>query len=76
MLRRSVLFGAYRADFVRHVRVNDDGVPTLNALLGHRQRLVLPRSRAEGGADAMAFGRHDDSKTTRAPGKAYVPHRF
>jgi len=56
-LAGSVLFGDYCAGFLRHGRVDDDGVPTLDAPLGHLNNAGAFRQRSDGYVYAITFGR-------------------
>lgn len=56
-LAGSVLFGDYCAGFLRHGRVDDDGVPTLDAPLGHLNNVGAFRQHADGFVYAITFGR-------------------
>lgn len=56
-LAGSVLFGDYCAGFVRHGQVDDDGVPTLDAHLGHLNNASAFRQHSDGFVYAMTFGR-------------------
>ncbi len=57
LLEGSVLFGDYCAGFLRHGRVDDDGVPTLDAPLGHLNNAGAFRQHNDGYVYAMTFGR-------------------
>lgn len=56
-LAGSVLFGDYCAGFLRQGRVDDDGVPTLDAPLGHLNNAAAFRQHTDGFVYAMTFGR-------------------
>ncbi len=56
-LAGSVLFGDYCAGFVRQGRVDDAGVPTLDAHLGHLNNASSFRQHADGYVYAVTFGR-------------------
>jgi glucose/arabinose dehydrogenase len=56
LLAGSVLFGDYCAGFLRHGRVDDDGVPTLDAPLGHLNNAGAFRQHRDGYVYAMTFG--------------------
>jgi glucose/arabinose dehydrogenase len=53
----SVLFGDYCAGFLRQGRVDDDGVPTLDAPLGHLNNASALRQHTDGFVYAITFGR-------------------
>jgi glucose/arabinose dehydrogenase len=55
-LAGSVLFGDYCAGFLRQGRVDDDGVPTLDAPLGHLNNVGAFRQHADGYVYAITFG--------------------
>lgn len=56
-LAGSVLFGDFCAGFLRHGRVDDDGVPTLDAPLGHLNNASAFRQHSDGYVYAITFGR-------------------
>lgn len=56
-LAGSVLFGDYCAGFLRQGRVDDDGVPTLDAPLGHLNNAAAFRQHTDGYVYALTFGR-------------------
>jgi hypothetical protein len=56
-LAGSVLFGDYCAGFVRQGRVDDAGVPTLDAPLGHLNDASAFRQHSDGYVYAVSFGR-------------------
>ena len=56
-LAGSVLFGDYCAGFLRQGRVDDDGVPTLDAPLGHLNNAAAFRQHSDGFVYAVTFGR-------------------
>jgi glucose/arabinose dehydrogenase len=56
-LAGSVLFGDYCAGFLRQGRVDDDGVPTLDAPLGHLNNAGAFRQHTDGFVYAITFGR-------------------
>jgi glucose/arabinose dehydrogenase len=56
-LAGSVLFGDYCAGFLRQGRVDDDGVPTLDAPLGHLNNAAAFRQHTDGFVYALTFGR-------------------
>jgi glucose/arabinose dehydrogenase len=56
-LAGSVLFGDYCAGFVRHGRVDAEGVPTLDAPLGHLNNASSFRQHRDGYVYAVTFGR-------------------
>lgn len=56
-LAGSVLFGDYCAGFLRQGRVDDDGVPTLDAALGHLNNAAAFRQHSDGFVYAITFGR-------------------
>lgn len=53
----SVLFGDFCAGFLRHGRVDDDGVPRLDAPLGHLNNASAFRQHTDGYVYAITFGR-------------------
>jgi glucose/arabinose dehydrogenase len=55
-LAGSVLFGDFCAGFLRHGRVDDDGVPTLDAPLGHLNNAGAFRQHTDGYVYAITFG--------------------
>jgi len=55
-LAGSVLFGDYCAGFLRQGRVDDDGVPTLDAPLGHLNNAAAFRQHSDGFVYAITFG--------------------
>lgn len=56
-LAGSVLFGDYCAGFLRQGRVDDDGIPTLDAPLGHLNNVGAFRQHSDGFVYAITFGR-------------------
>jgi len=56
-LAGTVLFGDYCAGFVRHGQVDADGVPTVDAHLGHLNNASAFRQHSDGFVYAMTFGR-------------------
>ena len=56
-LAGSVLFGDFCAGFLRHGRVDDFGVPTLDAHLGHLNNASALRQHSDGFVYAITFGR-------------------
>lgn len=56
-LAGSVLFGDYCAGFLRQGRVDEDGVPTLDAPLGHLNNAAAFRQHSDGFVYALTFGR-------------------
>jgi glucose/arabinose dehydrogenase len=56
-LTGSVLFGDYCAGFLRQGRVDEAGVPTLDAPLGHLNNAAAFRQHTDGFVYAMTFGR-------------------
>jgi len=56
-LAGSVLFGDYCAGFLRQGRVDDDGIPTLDAPLGHLNNAGAFRQHTDGYVYAITFGR-------------------
>lgn len=56
-LAGSVLFGDFCAGFLRQGRVDDEGVPTLDAPLGHLNNAGAFRQHLDGYVYAMTFGR-------------------
>jgi glucose/arabinose dehydrogenase len=56
-LAGSVLFGDYCAGFLRQGRVDDDGMPTLDAPLGHLNNAAAFRQHSDGFVYAITFGR-------------------
>jgi glucose/arabinose dehydrogenase len=56
-LAGSVLFGDYCAGFLRQGRVDEDGVPTLDAPLGHLNNVGAFRQHSDGFVYAITFGR-------------------
>jgi hypothetical protein len=56
-LAGSVLFGDYCAGFLRHGRVDERGVPTLDAPLGHLNNAAALRQHVDGYVYALTFGR-------------------
>jgi glucose/arabinose dehydrogenase len=56
-LAGSVLFGDFCAGFLRQGRVDDDGVPTLDAPLGHLNNAGAFRQHTDGFVYAITFGR-------------------
>lgn len=65
-LAGSVLFGDYCAGFLRHGRVDDSGVPTLDAPLGHLNNASALRQHADGYVYAVTFGRCQSDVVNRA----------
>ncbi len=55
-LAGSVLFGDYCAGFLRQGRVDDDGIPTLDAPLGHLNNAAAFRQHADGFIYAVTTG--------------------
>lgn len=53
----SVLFGDYCAGFLRQGKVDDDGMPILDAPLGHLNNAAAFRQHADGYVYAVTFGR-------------------
>jgi glucose/arabinose dehydrogenase len=56
LLSGSVLFGDYCAGFLRQGRVDDDGIPTLDAPLGHLNNAAAFRQHSDGFLYAMTTG--------------------
>jgi hypothetical protein len=56
-LAGSVLFGDFCAGFLRQGRVDDDGVPTLDAPLGHLNNTGAMRQHSDGFVYAITYGR-------------------
>lgn len=56
-LAGSVLFGDYCAGFLRQGRVDEDGIPTLDAPLGHLNNAAAFRQHTDGYVYALTFGR-------------------
>jgi glucose/arabinose dehydrogenase len=56
-LAGSVLFGDYCAGFLRQGRVDDDGIPSLDAPLGHLNNAGAFRQHQDGFVYAITFGR-------------------
>jgi hypothetical protein len=65
-LAGSVLFGDYCAGFLRQGRVDDDGIPTLDAPLGHLNNAAALRQHADGFVYAITFGRCQTDVKNRA----------
>lgn len=55
-LAGSVLFGDFCAGFLRQGRVDDDGIPTLDAPLGHLNNVGALRQHTDGFVYAITFG--------------------
>jgi hypothetical protein len=55
-LAGSVLFGDFCAGFLRHARVDEDGVTTLDAPLGHLNNAGAFRQHSDGYVYAITFG--------------------
>jgi glucose/arabinose dehydrogenase len=55
-LAGSVLFGDFCAGFLRQGRVDDDGIPTLDAPLGHLNNVGAMRQHSDGFVYAITFG--------------------
>ncbi|HEX2873788.1 MAG TPA: PQQ-dependent sugar dehydrogenase [Polyangiaceae bacterium] len=56
-LAGSVLFGDFCAGFLRQGRVDDDGIPSLDAPLGHLNNVGALRQHSDGFVYAITFGR-------------------
>jgi glucose/arabinose dehydrogenase len=65
-LAGSVLFGDFCAGFLRQGRVDDDGVPTLDAPLGHLNNVGAMRQHTDGFVYAITFGRCQTDVDNRA----------
>jgi glucose/arabinose dehydrogenase len=65
-LAGSVLFGDYCAGFLRQGRVDDDGIPTLDAPLGHLNNAAAFRQHTDGYVYALTFGRCQTDVTNKA----------
>jgi hypothetical protein len=65
-LAGSVLFGDFCAGFLRHARVDDDGVPTLDAPLGHLNNAGAFRQHSDGFVYAITFGRCQSDVVNKA----------
>jgi len=66
LLDGSMLFGDYCAGFVRHGRVDEEGLPTLDAPLGHLNNASAFRQHSDGFVYAVTFGRCQTDVDNRA----------
>ena len=65
-LAGSVLFGDFCAGFLRQGRVDDDGVPTLDAPLGHLNNTGAIRQHTDGFVYAITYGRCQSDVVNKA----------